>query len=82
MIRISYRLAMAAFDSYKGNGLLTTYKLLPRTNIIDKFWTTNLAFTYEGNGVYVVDIKKKAENRSVLLLFEAWVRTKYPYEVL
>jgi hypothetical protein len=73
---------MALFDSYKRNGLLTTYKPLARTNIIDKFWTNNLAFVYEGNGVYVVDIKKKAENRSVLLLFEAWVHTKHPQEVL
>jgi hypothetical protein len=72
---------MAVFDSYKKNGNLTTHQPLPGTNIIGKFWTKSLAFAYEGNGIYFVDTKNKAENRSALPLFEEWVNSNHPKEI-
>jgi hypothetical protein len=73
---------MAVFDSYKKNGNLTTHQPLPGTNIIGKFWTKSLVFSYEGNDIYCVDTKKKAENRSALPLFEEWVNNNHPKEIV
>jgi hypothetical protein len=82
MIRISSTLAMSIFDSYKRNNNLTTHQPLSGTNIIGKFWTKSLVFTYEGNDIYCVDTKNKAENRSALPLFEEWANTNHRGEVL
>jgi hypothetical protein len=82
MIRITSRLAMLVFDSYKRNGNLTTHQPLPGTNIVGKFWTKSLCFTYEGNGVYIVDSKKKADSLLALPLFEEWAITNHKEDVL
>jgi hypothetical protein len=72
---------MSVFDSYKKNGNLTTHQPLSGTNIIGKFWTKSLVFTYEDNGIYIVDTKKKADNHSALPLFEEWVNNNHKGEV-
>jgi len=82
MIRISSKLAMLVFDSYKRNGNLTTHQPLAGTNIIGKFWTKSLCFTYEGNDVYYVDSKKKADSLLALPLFEEWAITNHKEDIL
>jgi hypothetical protein len=83
MIRITSKLAMAVFDSYKKNNNLTTHQPLPGSpSTILKFWTKSLVFTCEGKSVYSVDAKKKAEHLSALPLFEEWVNTNNPKEIV
>jgi hypothetical protein len=72
---------MSLFDSYKKHGNITTYQTLAGVSTLAKFWTKNLVFTYEGNGVYFVDTKNKAESLSALPLFEEWVKTNHPKEI-
>jgi hypothetical protein len=82
MIRISSILAMAVFDSYKKNNNLTTHQPLSgNPSTIAKFWTKSLVFSYEDNGIYTVDTKKKAESQSALLLFKMWVNNNHKGEV-
>jgi hypothetical protein len=74
---------MSIFDSYKRNGNLTTHQPLSgNPSTIAKFWTKSLVFSYEDNGIYCVDTKNKAENRSALPLFEEWANTNHRGEVL
>jgi hypothetical protein len=73
---------MLVFDSYTRHGNITTYQTLAGVSTIAKCWTKSLVFTYEGNGIYYVDTKNKAENRSALPLFEEWVGTNYPKEII
>lgn len=82
MIHITSRLAMQVFDSYKRNANLTTHQPLAGTNIIGKFWSKSLVFTYEGNEVYSVDLKKKPESHQALIAFKEWATTKHKEDVL
>lgn len=82
VIRISDRLAMQVFDSYKKNGNLTTHQPLSGTSIIGKFWSKSLVFTYEGNSVYFVDLKKKPDSQQALILFKEWVLNNHKEDVL
>jgi hypothetical protein len=73
---------MSIFDSYKRNNNLTTHQPLSGTNIIGKFWTKSLVFTYEGNDVYSVDTKKKAESLSALILFKMWATNNHKGDIV
>jgi hypothetical protein len=81
VIRITSKLAMSVFDSYKRNGNLTTHQPLQGSSTIIKFWTNSLVFAYDTAGAYTVDTKNKAKSRSALPLFEAWVHTNHPKEI-
>lgn len=82
VIRISSRLAMQVFDSYKAHGNLTTHQPLAGTSIIGKFWSKSLVFTYEGNNVYSVDLKKKPDSQQALILFKEWALERHKEDVL